>query len=127
MTAPALTDFIDPAVRDRVTGFLATVETELRVAVASPDPLIDEVAAHLARAGGKRFRPLTVGLCAQLGDPSRPELLPAAVLMELTHLATLYHDDVMDEAPLRRGAPSANARWSNPIAVYVGDFLLARA
>ncbi|SDT78476.1 heptaprenyl diphosphate synthase [Actinoplanes derwentensis] len=127
MTAPTLTDFIDPAVRDSVTGFLATVETELRVAVASPDPLVDEVAAYLVQAGGKRFRPLTVALCAQLGDPDRPELLPSAVLMELTHLATLYHDDVMDEASLRRGAASANSRWSNKLAVYVGDFLLARA
>ena len=127
MMAPALSDFIDPAVRDSVSEFLASVETELLVAVASPDPLVDEVAAHLVRAGGKRFRPLTVALCAQLGDPSLPGLLPSAVLMELTHLATLYHDDVMDEAPLRRGAASANSRWSNKIAVYVGDFLLARA
>ncbi|MFC6563917.1 polyprenyl synthetase family protein [Actinoplanes utahensis] len=127
MMAPALSDFIDPAVRDSVSEFLTTVETELLVAVASPDPLVDEAAAHLVRAGGKRFRPLTVALCAQLGDPGRPELATSAVLMELTHLATLYHDDVMDEAPLRRGAASANSRWSNKIAVYVGDFLLARA
>ncbi|PWK51536.1 polyprenyl synthetase family protein [Actinoplanes xinjiangensis] len=124
---PGLSDLVDPDVRDRVAAFLTGVETELLVAVTSPDPLIDEAAAHLVRAGGKRFRPLTVSLCAQLGDPSRPELLTAAVLMELTHLATLYHDDVMDEAPLRRGAASANSRWSNRIAVYVGDFLLARA
>ncbi|MDI6101364.1 polyprenyl synthetase family protein [Actinoplanes sp. NEAU-A12] len=124
---PGLSDLVDPAVRNSVAEFLANVETELLVAVASPDPLIDEVARHLVRAGGKRFRPLTVALCAQLGDPDRPELLPSAVMMELTHLATLYHDDVMDEAPLRRGAASANSRWSNRIAVYVGDYLLARA
>jgi heptaprenyl diphosphate synthase len=124
---PGLSDLVDPDVRDAVAAFLTDVETELRAAVTSPDPLIDEAAAHLVRAGGKRFRPLTVSLCAQLGDPTRPELLSSAVLMELTHLATLYHDDVMDEAPLRRGAASANSRWSNRIAVYVGDFLLARA
>ncbi|MEU4624131.1 polyprenyl synthetase family protein [Actinoplanes sp. NPDC023801] len=124
---PGLSDLVDPGVRDAVAAFLTDVEDELRAAVTSPDPLIDEAAAHLVRAGGKRFRPLTVSLCAQLGDPTRPELLPSAVLMELTHLATLYHDDVMDEAPLRRGAASANSRWSNRIAVYVGDFLLARA
>jgi heptaprenyl diphosphate synthase len=124
---PGLNDLVDADVRGRVAAFLTGVESELLAAVASPDPLIDEAAAHLVRAGGKRFRPLTVSLCAQLGDPSRPELLSAAVLMELTHLATLYHDDVMDEAPLRRGAASANSRWSNRIAVYVGDFLLARA
>ncbi|MBG0560395.1 polyprenyl synthetase family protein [Actinoplanes aureus] len=122
-----LNDFIDPAVRDSVAGFLATVETELRTAVASDDPLVTEVANHLMEAGGKRFRPLVVALCAQFGDAGRPELMPAAVLMELTHLATLYHDDVMDEAPMRRGAASANSRWTNSIAVYVGDYLLARA
>ncbi|GGM99143.1 geranylgeranyl pyrophosphate synthase [Actinoplanes campanulatus] len=124
---PGLSDLVDPSVRDAVSGFLADVETGLYAAVASPDPLVAEVAAHLVRAGGKRFRPMVVALCAQFGDPNRPELLPAAVLMELTHLATLYHDDVMDEASLRRGAASANSRWSNRLAVYVGDFLLARA
>ena len=124
---PGFSDLVDPAVQDSVAEFLAGVESELLVAVASPDPLVDEAAAHLVRAGGKRVRPLIVALAAQFGDPGRAELLPAAVLMELTHLATLYHDDVMDEAPLRRGAVSANSRWSNRIAVYVGDFLLARA
>ncbi|MEU4423028.1 polyprenyl synthetase family protein [Actinoplanes sp. NPDC024001] len=122
-----LSDFIDPDVRESVAGFLDAVEIELRAAVASPDPLVTEVATHLAEAGGKRFRPLVVALGAQFGDPGRPGLVPAAVLMELTHLATLYHDDVMDEAPLRRGAASANSRWTNSIAVFVGDYLLARA
>jgi heptaprenyl diphosphate synthase len=118
-------DFIDPDVREAVSGFLGDVESELRAAVVSPEPLISEVAAHLVEAGGKRFRPLVVALGAQFGDGAggRSE----AVVMELTHLATLYHDDVMDEAPMRRGAASANSRWTNSIAVYVGDYLLARA
>ncbi|WP_328460901.1 polyprenyl synthetase family protein [Actinoplanes sp. NBC_00393] len=122
-----LHDLIDPAVRDSVAGFLESVEAGLRTAVASDDPLVTEVATHLVEAGGKRFRPLVVALGAQFGDPARPELVTSAVLMELTHLATLYHDDVMDEAPMRRGAASANSRWTNSIAVYVGDYLLARA
>src|SRR5205823_7270496 len=82
---------------------------------------------HLVEAGGKRFRPLLVLLAAHFGDPAAPGVVPAAVVVELTHLATLYHDDVMDEAPLRRGAPSANARWNNTIAILTGDFLFARA
>ncbi|WP_045742816.1 polyprenyl synthetase family protein [Actinoplanes rectilineatus] len=122
-----LVDTVDPEVRDSVAAFLATVETDLRASVVSDDPLISEVAAHLVEAGGKRFRPMVVALAAQFGDPGRPALAPSAVLMELTHLATLYHDDVMDEAPMRRGAASANSRWTNSIAVWVGDYLLARA
>ena len=92
------------------------------------DPFVTEAARHLVDAGGKRFRPLLVALAAQFGDPTarRASCRPAAVV-ELTHLATLYHDDVMDEAPVRRGAPSANARWGNSIAILVGDYLFARA
>ena len=66
-------------------------------------------------------------LAAHFGDPSRPEIVPAALVVELTHLATLYHDDVMDEATVRRGAASANARWDNTIAILTGDFLFSRA
>ena len=86
-----------------------------------------EAAQHLVRAGGKRFRPLVVMLAAQFGDPYAPGIVPSAVVVELTHLATLYHDDVMDEAQVRRGAPSANARWSNNIAILAGDYLFATA
>ena len=93
----------------------------------SADPFVAEAAGHLVEAGGKRFRPLLVLLAAQLRRPDAPGVVPAAVVVELTHLATLYHDDVMDEAPLRRGAPSANARWDNTIAILTGDFLFARA
>src|SRR3954447_15187264 len=118
---------IDPAVDASVTATLAAVEVALRANVASADPLVAEAARHLADAGGKRFRPLLVALGAQFGDPAAPEVVAAANVVELTHLATLYHDDVMDEAEVRRGAPSANARWGNSVAILVGDYLFARA
>ncbi|WP_405114488.1 polyprenyl synthetase family protein [Micromonospora sp. NBC_01405] len=117
----------DSRVEASVMGLLESVEAELRAAVASADPLVTEAARHLVDAGGKRFRPLLVALGAQLGDPTNPQVVPAAVVMELTHLATLYHDDVMDEAAVRRGAPSANSRWTNSVAILVGDYLFARA
>ncbi len=90
-------------------------------------PFVTETSRHLVDAGGKRFRPLLVLLAAQFGDPTRRGCRAAAVVVELTHLATLYHDDVMDEAALRRGAASANARWDNTVAILTGDFLFARA
>jgi len=118
---------IDPAVDASVSATLAVVEDALRSNVASADPLVAEAARHLMDAGGKRFRPLILALGAQMGDPTRAEIVPAALVVELTHLATLYHDDVMDEAAVRRGAPSANARWGNSVAILVGDYLFARA
>jgi heptaprenyl diphosphate synthase len=118
---------VDPAVDAAVSAILAAVEEALRSNVASADPLVAEAARHLMDAGGKRFRPLILALGAQFGDPSRAEIVPAALVVELTHLATLYHDDVMDEAPVRRGAPSANSRWGNSVAILVGDYLFARA
>lgn len=117
----------DPRVEASVLGVLDRVEAELRASVTSADPLVTEAARHLMEAGGKRFRPLLVALGAQFGDPDARQVVPAAVVMELTHLATLYHDDVMDEAAVRRGAPSANSRWANSVAILVGDFLFARA
>jgi heptaprenyl diphosphate synthase len=99
----------------------------LRDAVKSSDAFVNEAAAHLLVAGGKRFRPLVTLLAAQFGDPSASGVIPAAVVVELTHLATLYHDDVMDDAAVRRGADSANSRWGNTIAILTGDFLFARA
>ncbi|MFF5172731.1 polyprenyl synthetase family protein [Micromonospora sp. NPDC000089] len=117
----------DPRVEASVLGLLDSVEAELWAGVSSADPLITEAARHLMEAGGKRFRPLLVTLGAQFGDPERQQVVPAAVVMELTHLATLYHDDVMDEAAVRRGAPSANSRWTNSVAILVGDYLFARA
>ena len=106
---------------------LAAVESRLREAVKSDDAFVAEAARHLVEAGGKRFRPMVALMAAQFGNPDAVGVVPAAVVVELTHLATLYHDDVMDEAPLRRGAPSANARWDNTVAILTGDFLFARA
>ncbi|HEX2212697.1 MAG TPA: polyprenyl synthetase family protein [Mycobacterium sp.] len=110
-----------------MSATLAAVEEALRSNVASADPLVAEAARHLMDAGGKRFRPLILALGARFGDSSAPEIVPAALVVELTHLATLYHDDVMDEAQMRRGAPSANARWGNNIAILAGDYLFATA
>ncbi|GAA1832364.1 polyprenyl synthetase family protein [Luedemannella flava] len=121
-------DFEDPELARVMEAQLLGVEAGLRHAVESVDPLLDDVAHHLVSAGGKRIRPLLVGLAAQFGTrPACEEVTRAGVVVELTHLATLYHDDVMDEAPVRRGAPSANLRWSNSIAILAGDHLFARA
>ena len=117
----------DPALAASVKGGLEEVEARLRDVVVSAHPMLTETASHLAEAGGKRFRPLLALLAAQFGDPSAPGVVDAAVVVELTHLASLYHDDVMDEADVRRGAPSANARWSNTVAILTGDYLFARA
>jgi heptaprenyl diphosphate synthase len=106
---------------------LTRVESALGTAVGSEHPFVNEAAGHLMAAGGKRFRPMLALLAAQLGDPTAPQVIRAAVVCELTHLATLYHDDVMDEAAVRRGAPSANSRWGNSIAILTGDLLFARA
>lgn len=112
--------------RDVQAG-LEAVEAALAETVKSDVPFITVTASHLIEAGGKRFRPLLLLLAAQFGDPGAPGVVPAAVVVELTHLATLYHDDVMDEAPVRRGGPSANSRWDNSVAILTGDFLFSRA
>ncbi|MET1037501.1 MAG: polyprenyl synthetase family protein [Aeromicrobium sp.] len=119
--------FTDAALESRVVAGVGEVETQLSAAVDSPERLVAEAAAHLLNAGGKRFRPLLVLLCAEFGDPAHPDVARSAVVVELTHLATLYHDDVMDEAALRRGAPSANSRWDNSVAILIGDYLFAQA
>ena len=97
-------------------GHGRSVEVALHEAVKSDFPFVTETSRHLVEAGGKRFRPLLVLLAAQFGDPAAPGVVPAAVVVELTHLATLYHDDVMDEAPLRAGrrrapTPAGTTRW----------------
>ncbi|WP_333755178.1 polyprenyl synthetase family protein [Streptomyces sp. IBSBF 3352] len=117
----------DQALEADVQAGLAAVEEGLLEATKSEVPFITEAAQHLVRAGGKRFRPLLVMLAARFGDPYAPGIVPSAVVVELTHLATLYHDDVMDEAEVRRGVDSANTRWGNSVAVLTGDFLFARA
>jgi len=119
--------FADPELEASVTTILRDVEALLVDSVASANPLVAEAARHLVDAGGKRFRPLLVALAAHFGEPHNEQVVLAASVVELTHLATLYHDDVMDEALVRRGAPSANARWGNSIAILIGDYLFARA
>ena len=109
-----------------ITG-LAEVEEFLVSHVEGEYPFITEASRHLALAGGKRLRPLITLLSSQFGKGISEDVIKAAVVVELTHLATLYHDDVMDEAPLRRGVPSANAKWDNTIAILTGDFLFAKA
>jgi heptaprenyl diphosphate synthase len=106
---------------------LAQVETGMREAAKATHDLLDEASAYGIDAGGKRFRATLVLLAAQFGNPRDERIVPAAVAIELTHMATLYHDDVMDEAELRRGEQSANSRWSNSVAILTGDFLFARA
>jgi heptaprenyl diphosphate synthase len=121
-------DFGDVAfatnVRDGVARIEQLMETELR----GSDDLMTEAVLHLFEAGGKRFRPLFTVLSAQLGPrPDADEVTIAGAVIELVHLATLYHDDVMDEARVRRGAPSANVRWGNNVAILAGDYLFATA
>jgi heptaprenyl diphosphate synthase len=117
----------DAGLEATLSSGLSRVEDGLRDAVASEDPFVADASRYLVEAGGKRFRPLVVLLAAQFGNPEAWGVVPAGVVVELTHLATLYHDDVMDEAALRRGALSANARWDNTIAILTGDFLFARS
>jgi heptaprenyl diphosphate synthase len=121
-------DFGDAAfasdVRDGVARIEQLMETELRDA----DDLMTESVLHLFEAGGKRFRPLFTVLSAQLGPhPDAAEVTIAGAVIELVHLATLYHDDVVDEARVRRGAPSTNVRWGNNVAILAGDYLFATA
>ena len=126
-TRPFRLSFADLALEGEIREELEAVEQLLRESVKSEYPFVTETAGHLVKAGGKRFRPLLTLLAAHLGDPSAPGVVASAVVVELTHLATLYHDDVMDEASLRRGAQSANTRWTNTVAILTGDFLFARA
>jgi len=108
---------------------LALVEAELLRSVTSEDPFMTEVSSHLIRAGGKRLRPaLTVAAAATSGMGStRREAVRGACAVELVHLGSLYHDDVIDEAATRRGVPTVNAKWDNLVAIVSGDYLLARA
>ena len=126
-TGPFVPPSGDPALEAAVRIGLSAVESLLQESVKSEFPFVTETSRYLVDAGGKRFRPLLVLLAAQFGDPDAPGVVPSAVVVELTHLATLYHDDVMDEADIRRGAVSANARWDNTVAILTGDFLFARA
>lgn len=118
---------VAPALEATLMAQMAQVEALLLSHTKSDYPFVNETAHHLVTAGGKRLRPLLTLLTAQFGDPTRPDVIAAAVACEITHLATLYHDDVMDEASLRRGVESANMRWGNTIAILTGDFLFAKS
>ncbi len=121
-------ELTDPELLARVSGGLERVEALLKSEVVSEFGFVTEAASHLMLAGGKRLRPLFTLVAAGVGPkPDSDELITAAVVVELIHLATLYHDDVMDEADIRRGAKSANARWDNSVAILTGDFLFAHA
>ncbi len=111
----------------RLTDGLERVERMIHERARNDDEFITEANLHLAQAGGKRFRPMLTMLIAELGEGVNDAVVAAAAGVELTHLASLYHDDVMDEADLRRGAPSANARYDNSTAILVGDLLFGTA
>ncbi|HYN28305.1 MAG TPA: polyprenyl synthetase family protein [Dermatophilaceae bacterium] len=116
-----------PDLRVRLAAGLDAVNALIEERVAHDDPFLAEAGAHLTQAGGKRFRPLLTLLAAEVGAGGNEQVVAAAAAVELTHLASLYHDDVMDEADVRRGAPSANARYGNSTAILVGDLLFGNA
>jgi heptaprenyl diphosphate synthase len=120
-------EFSDSALEAGLLDDLAQVEDVLAATAHPDDELLTEASRHSIAAGGKRFRAMLVLLAARFGDPADPRVIQAAVAMELTHLATLFHDDVMDEALVRRGSPSVNSRWGNSVAILTGDFLFAQA
>jgi heptaprenyl diphosphate synthase len=120
-------DAPDAELERDVRGRLDEVEAALEKAVRADSDLLAETSSYLLAAGGKRFRPVLVLLSGYFGDPADPRLIPGSVAIELVHLATLYHDDVIDEADARRGIPSVNARWDNTVAILTGDYLFARA
>jgi heptaprenyl diphosphate synthase len=112
-------------------GDLVRIEERLQASVRAEDRFLGDVAGHLLGAGGKRLRPM-LALCAGYAahgatDPATPEVVTGGASVELVHLGSLYHDDVIDEAETRRGVPSVNARWSNIVAILAGDYLLAQA
>ena len=119
----ALDERLEAEIRPRLDG----VEDVLAKAVEADSDVLGTTAGYLLAAGGKRFRPMLVLLSGYFGDPTDPRLIRGAAAIELTHVATLYHDDVMDEAASRHGVPSVNARWDNTIAILTGDFLFARS
>ncbi|WP_084956136.1 polyprenyl synthetase family protein [Thermoactinospora rubra] len=129
MAAPPVVDLpiVDERLAQDLASGMAAVEKLLRSSVETEDAFVTEASKHLIEAGGKRFRTMMVLLAAQFGDPTAPGVVPGAVVIELTHLGSLYHDDVMDEAQVRRGSESANSRWGNTVAILTGDYLFAQA
>jgi heptaprenyl diphosphate synthase len=124
---PQLRKVVDKNLLKSIQAGLEKVEAALLESVTHTDPVANVTSRHLLEAGGKRLRPVLVLLGAALGDASKDEVVKAAVVVELTHLATLYHDDVMDRAPMRRGVPTAHEVWGNSVAILTGDLLFARA
>lgn len=116
-----------PEIEQDLARRLDLVEKLLFAHVEGEYPFVNETSRHLIVAGGKRLRPVLTLLAANYGSIGERQVIEAAVVCELTHLATLYHDDVMDEAPLRRGVESANERWGNAVAILTGDYLFAKA
>ena len=117
---------LDKALEASLLADMARVEELMRSHIKGDYPLVIETSRHLVEAGGKRLRPLLTLLAARFGDPSNYDIIKAAVCCELTHLATLYHDDVMDDAVLRRGVISANKKWDNAVAILTGDYLFSK-
>ncbi|ALP49255.1 polyprenyl synthetase family protein [Corynebacterium glutamicum] len=127
-TGASQVEFGDPELTARINDAMVQVEELLHTELSSGEDFLVDIVMHLTRAGGKRFRPMFALLASEFGEKSLSEnVIKAAVVVEITHLATLYHDDVMDEASMRRGVPSANARWDNSVAILAGDILLAHA
>ena len=124
---PQLRKVVDKNLLKSIQAGLEKVEAALLESVTHTDPVANVTSRHLLEAGGKRLRPVLVLLGAALGDANKEEVIKAAVVVELTHLATLYHDDVMDRAPMRRGVPTAHEVWGNSVAILTGDLLFARA
>ncbi|MDO4909076.1 MAG: polyprenyl synthetase family protein [Corynebacterium sp.] len=119
---------VDSELEASIAQGMKDVEALLRAEIATGPGFLTDKVQHLAIAGGKRFRPMFALLASQYGpNPGCEDVIKAGVVVEMTHLATLYHDDVMDEAPTRRGVPSANSRWGNSVAILAGDYLLALA
>ncbi|WP_423494195.1 polyprenyl synthetase family protein [Microbacterium esteraromaticum] len=122
--------FLGPAARRiaaRIDEGLDLVESTLASEVKVADPVTDAATRYLYEAGGKRIRPVLALLTAQLGDGNITPVIEIAAALELTHLGSLYHDDVMDGADTRRGVPAAHAVWGNNVAILTGDILFSRA
>jgi heptaprenyl diphosphate synthase len=117
---------LDNQLEQSLISDLKKVEDLMRSHIKGDYPLVVETSRHLVEAGGKRLRPLLTLLASQFGDPTNYDIIKAAVCCELTHLATLYHDDVMDDAALRRGVISANKKWDNAVAILTGDYLFSK-
>ena len=115
-----------PGLEVELKASMKKVEDLLFSHIQGDYPLVEETSRHLVAAGGKRLRPLLTILASHYGDKNKFGIIESAAVCELTHVATLYHDDVMDEAPLRRGVESANNRWGNTVAILTGDYLFAK-